>query len=102
MPNIPAASPPPPKNNYPTPAPPPPVPPIPGEYAPETTSTPAPPANPSASQVSLDVEESPVERVHGDADPYSNLDGAFTNYVADGPRPMQDIRQSGVEEDLLF
>jgi AP-2 complex subunit beta-1 len=56
----------------------------------------------NVSQGSLGVEESPTEYEPSSADPYSNLDGAFGNYVADKPRPMQDVRQSGIDDDLLF
>lgn len=37
-------------------------------------------------------------------DPYSNLDGAFGNYLADEPRPMNSANHRGRhdEEDLLF
>ena len=64
---------------------------------------PAPPAESAGAKANVSqgslVEESPVER---DADPYSNLDGAFASYVADGPRPIQDVRQSEADDDLLF
>lgn len=56
----------------------------------------------SAATVStIDMEVS-TEYGSGGADPYSNLDGAFGNYIADEPRPMQDVQQSGMEDDLLF
>lgn len=48
-----------------------------------------------------DAEDEPV----GPTDPYSNLDGAFGNYLADQPRPMASVNhrtRNGDEEDLLF
>ncbi|KAF7967685.1 hypothetical protein HWV62_17583 [Athelia sp. TMB] len=60
----------------------------------------------------LDMEESasPVDVDDDDAvpskgsDPYSNLDGAFGNYMADEPQPMSTLRKGtrGDLEDLLF
>ncbi|KAF9464650.1 adaptin N terminal region-domain-containing protein [Collybia nuda] len=41
----------------------------------------------------------------GSADPYSNLDGAFGNYLADEPRPIaagNSRARHGDEDDLLF
>lgn len=41
----------------------------------------------------------------GAADPYSNLDGAFGNYLADEPRPItagSSRVRHGDEDDLLF
>jgi len=38
-------------------------------------------------------------------DPYSNLDGAFGNYMADEPRPMAASSRAGRpndDDDLLF
>lgn len=35
-------------------------------------------------------------------DPYSNLDGAFGGYIADGPRPMQNRGQNNDLDDLLL
>lgn len=66
-------------------------------------------SNPSVSNASLSspgVEESPTTEYESNgaangADPYSNLDGAFGNYIADEPRPMQNVRQSGIDDDLL-
>jgi hypothetical protein len=34
------------------------------------------------------------------SDPYSNLDSAFGNYLADEPRPMTNGRNA--DDDLLF
>jgi hypothetical protein len=36
---------------------------------------------------------------YGSQDPYANLDGAFSNYLVDAPRPMNS---SARQEDLLF
>lgn len=44
-------------------------------------------------------------RVDSAADPYSNLDGAFSNYMADEPRPMAASSRGGRpndDDDLLF
>lgn len=43
-------------------------------------------------------------RVDPAADPYSNLDGAFGNYMADEPRPMAASRggRPNDDDDLLF
>lgn len=35
-------------------------------------------------------------------DPYANLDGAFGNYLADQPRPMNAGGRQGDDDDLLF
>jgi hypothetical protein len=35
-------------------------------------------------------------------DPYSNLDSAFSNYLADEPRPMGAGAHRGRDDDLLF
>jgi AP-2 complex subunit beta-1 len=79
--------------------------PLPGVPSQEATDTSAVDASKSnvanASQGSLGVEESPTDYEPSNTDPYSNLDGAFGNYVADEPRPMQDVRQSGIDDDLL-
>jgi hypothetical protein len=48
-----------------------------------------------------DADDDPV----GTSDPYSNLDGAFGNYLADEPRPMASVNnrsRHGDEDDLLF
>jgi AP-2 complex subunit beta-1 len=42
-------------------------------------------------------DEDEVQTSH---DPYSNLDGAFGNYLADEPQPMSG--RNGYDEDLLF
>jgi AP-2 complex subunit beta-1 len=85
-------------------APPEPAAPIP-TVVPETK--PSPPI-PSASNgvdatqsESDDAEDEPV----GANDPYSNLEGAFGNYLADEPRPMASVNhrtRHGDEDDLLF
>ncbi|KAF8520233.1 adaptin N terminal region-domain-containing protein [Hysterangium stoloniferum] len=61
-----------------------------------------PPTLDNTSQNSLDVEESPTEAGPVDNDPYSNLDGAFGKYVTDEPRPVQNVRQPGIDDDLLL
>lgn len=48
-----------------------------------------------------DADDEPA----GTSDPYSNLDGAFGNYLADEPRPMASVNnrsRHGDEDDLLF
>lgn len=48
-----------------------------------------------------DAEDEPV----GAPDPYSNLDGAFRDYLADQPLPMASVNhrtRHGDEDDLLF
>lgn len=70
-----------------------------------STSKP-PPANPGTGDL-LDMSESPTaadvdddDAVPNNAnDPYSNLDGAFGNYLADAPQPMSTIRK-GTQGDL--
>lgn len=52
-----------------------------------------------------DQEEDAVNTAgRTDRDPYSNLDGAFGNYIADEPRPMGANGQGGRndDDDLLF
>lgn len=44
-------------------------------------------------------------RPNGKQDPYSNLDGAFGNYLADEPQPMAAGNRAGRHndvDDLLF
>ncbi|KAJ7632574.1 adaptin N terminal region-domain-containing protein [Roridomyces roridus] len=84
-------------------------PPVPDLPAP-TTSKPTPPTPPLSSENASgdatddgsddegDADEEPRGRAN--ADPYSNLDGAFGNYLADEPRPMGG--RQGDDEDLLF
>ncbi|KAJ7709950.1 adaptin N terminal region-domain-containing protein [Mycena rosella] len=47
-----------------------------------------------------DADDEP--RGRSNDDPYSNLDGAFGNYIADEPRPMHAGGRQGDDEDLLF
>ncbi|KAJ7452470.1 adaptin N terminal region-domain-containing protein [Mycena galericulata] len=47
-----------------------------------------------------DADDEP--RGRGNNDPYSNLDGAFGNYLADEPRPMNAGGRQGDDDDLLF
>ncbi|KAG5646636.1 hypothetical protein DXG03_002626 [Asterophora parasitica] len=79
------------------------------DVTPATTS--APPAPPSAS-APKDADTTNSDHDDGDddepphgADPYSNLDGAFGNYLQDEPRPMAAGKQgqrNGDLDDLLF
>ena len=79
------------------------LPPVPAQEATDSTSVDASKSSiVNTSQGSLGVEESPTDNETGNTDPYSNLDGAFGNYIADEPRPMQNVQQSGIEDDLLF
>jgi AP-2 complex subunit beta-1 len=39
---------------------------------------------------------------NGKHDPYSNLDGAFGNYLADEPQPIAASNRAGDLDDLLF
>ncbi|KAF8590560.1 Adaptor protein complex beta subunit [Ramaria rubella] len=99
MPVVPAATPPPPKINYPEPDLL-----IPSLPTQDNTAT-NPPATSNLanmSQSSLNAEDSPTDHEPGNTDPYSNLDGAFGNYIADEPRPMQEAHQSGLDDDILF
>jgi AP-2 complex subunit beta-1 len=90
------------------PAPPVPVPPVPVTLA----SKPAPPLPPDAdSEVQDDEEDRNDDNGDEDehvgsrraaADPYSNLDGAFGNYLqADDPKPLHHGRNVD-EDDPLF
>lgn len=47
-----------------------------------------------------DADDEPRGRANND--PYSNLDGAFGNYLADEPRPMNAGGRQGDDDDLLF
>ncbi|KAF8894575.1 adaptin N terminal region-domain-containing protein [Infundibulicybe gibba] len=59
----------------------------------------ASPREPDVASTSHDDEDDdPVEN----SDPYSNLDGAFGNYLADEPKPITGGRGHGDEDDLLF
>jgi len=73
----------------------------------------APPPVPKSSIVDAEGEEDLGSDQDDDAaepsgnagrDPYSNLDGAFGNYLADEPRPMGANNRGGRhdEDDLLF
>ncbi|KAF7294973.1 AP complex subunit beta [Mycena indigotica] len=84
-------------HQHPTEEPPPPPPPdTPG------TSKPTPPLPPREADKSSDDggDENEPPANGKNHDPYSNLDGAFGNYLADEPRPMNGGRQD--EDDLLF
>ncbi|KAF7304845.1 AP complex subunit beta [Mycena kentingensis (nom. inval.)] len=68
-------------------------------------SKPTPPI-PAASSAEDEDDNSdddgpPAKPQQNSNDPYSNLDGAFGNYLADEPRPMAGQRQQD-EDDLLF
>jgi AP-2 complex subunit beta-1 len=87
---------------------------------PDTTGTkPQPPIqNETPSSHLLETSETPMITPRGDDsdgdedgddhvppqgnDPYSNLDGAFGNYLADEPRPMNHAGRNKEEDDLLF
>lgn len=88
----------------------------PGTLDDPTSDSPVPPVPPTKSDGShspprrpqnlIDDDEGEVNdddepKGGGNSDPYSNLDGAFGNYLADEPRPM-DGRRNGDEDDLLF
>jgi AP-2 complex subunit beta-1 len=50
-------------------------------------------------------EEDTDDEPRGPGDPYSNLDGAFSNYLADEPQPItagNHRGRHGDEDDLLF
>lgn len=87
------------------------TPPLPDAAVPSKPTPPIPPA--SSENISgengddgydedgeADVDDEPRGRANGD--PYSNLDGAFGNYLADEPRPMNAGGRQGDEDDLLF
>jgi len=85
---------------------PPPVPPLPDAPVP---SKPTPPVPPPESRESGDASYDDEGEADADdeprgrsSDPYSNLDGAFGNYLADEPRPMNAGGRQGDDEDLLF
>jgi AP-2 complex subunit beta-1 len=65
----------------------------------EDASLPAPLDNADGADADQNGEED--DDPSKEIDPYSNLDGAFGNYLADEPRPMQR-GQNGEEDDLLF
>lgn len=48
-----------------------------------------------------DQDEGDV-KLNGKQDPYSNLDGAFGNYLADEPQPIAASKRHGDLDDLLF
>ena len=51
-----------------------------------------------------DQDEGDV-KLNGKQDPYSNLDGAFGNYLADEPQPIAASNRAGTHgdlDDLLF
>ncbi len=52
----------------------------------------------------IDDDDDDEPRGAANNDPYSNLGGAFGNYLADEPKPMQAGNHNGRhgEEDLLF
>lgn len=53
---------------------------------------------PDTSEGSNEEEERPAAT---QSDPYANLDGAFTQYVADEPRPVQHVPQAGLDDELF-
>lgn len=68
-----------------------------------TTGTPSPvvPISREAGDNLSDQDDDDVDPTAAGAhDPYSNLEGAFGNYLADEPRPMTGGRHN--DDDLLF
>lgn len=66
-----------------------------------------PPADSTDSEpLSLNTEDDEPQPAARGSDPYSNLDGAFGNYLADEPRPMGANNRAGGAggdlDDLLF
>lgn len=71
------------------------------DVAPETHDLPDSAPSPSSGANSVhDVEDGDDDGATRGADPYSNLEGAFGNYLADEPRPMNAGGRGG--DDLLF
>ncbi|KAJ7774778.1 adaptin N terminal region-domain-containing protein [Mycena metata] len=85
--------------------PPPPVPPLPDAPVSKPTPPVPPPDSGESGDASYDDEgeaDADDEPRGRSSDPYSNLDGAFGNYLADEPRPMNAGGRQGDDEDLLF
>ncbi|KAF7338332.1 AP complex subunit beta [Mycena venus] len=82
------------------------TPPLPDAPLPSKPTPPIPPETGSSAENEDedDGEAEPDDEPRGRAndDPYSNLDGAFGNYMADEPRPMGAGGRQGDDEDLLF
>ncbi|KAJ7774674.1 adaptin N terminal region-domain-containing protein [Mycena maculata] len=78
---------------------------LPDEPVPSKPTPPIPPASDEKEngdhEYDEDAEPDADDEPRGRAndDPYSNLDGAFGNYIADEPRP---IGRQGDDDDLLF
>jgi len=77
--------------------------------APEMKLAPPTPSDPAVDGPDTNTASSDHDETNdgptGSSDPYSNLDGAFGNYLADEPRPMaagsHRVRHDE-EDDLLF
>lgn len=65
-----------------------------------SVSHPNVPTNSETDENSSDQEDEVDPPAAGVNDPYSNLEGAFGNYLADEPRPMAGGRHN--DDDLLF
>lgn len=79
---------------------------VPTQTADIKPAPPVPPEQPVVHQQDADTSsDHEDDEPRGGADPYSNLDGAFGNYLADEPRPItagNSRVRHGDEDDLLF
>ena len=76
--------------------------PVPATLDSTPTDSPSPvlPTSREAGDSSSDQDDDVDPAAAGAHDPYSNLEGAFGNYLADEPRPMKGGRHN--DDDLLF
>ncbi|GJJ12167.1 hypothetical protein Clacol_006408 [Clathrus columnatus] len=58
--------------------------------------------NPEPSDETQEPEDTEENNANGEHDPYANLDGAFSRYIPDEPRPVQNVHQAGLDDDLLL
>lgn len=49
-----------------------------------------------------ELEDAQDNTEYEEHDPYANLDGAFSKYIPDEPRPVQNVHQTGLDDDLLL
>ncbi|KAJ6502593.1 adaptin N terminal region-domain-containing protein [Mycena sanguinolenta] len=83
-----------------------PPPPLPDAPLPSKPTPPIPPQEGGSAEGEAEDDDDDVEvdepRGRSNDDPYSNLAGAFGNYMADEPQPMGAGGRQGDDEDLLF
>lgn len=66
------------------------------------SDTPSEARNGSSNETPEPEEAAENDEANQGHDPYANLDGAFSNYLPDEPRPVHNVRQTDLDDDLLL